>query len=122
MRFPKEELFYINMTLTVWCFVVSARKRPAPEFSRHTVIAPHIYHGREKREITSTRDEDVSTGLQRICVLLGCPEHWNTRRVQKETELLNSAPTSKESALRLLSAPSVRFDNKLPFVPFRYEH
>lgn len=77
MRFLKKELFPIKVTLTLWCSVVSARKRPAPEFSRHTVIKPHIYHGREKREITSTRDEDVSTGLQRIYVLLGCPEHWN---------------------------------------------
>jgi hypothetical protein len=33
----------------------------------------------------------------------------HTRRVQKKTEFFNSAPTSIESALRLLSAPSVRF-------------
>jgi hypothetical protein len=32
-----------------------------------------------------------------------------TRRVQKRPNFLNSAPTSKEGALRILSASSVRF-------------
>ena len=38
---------------------------------------------------------------------------------KKRPNFLNSVPTSTESALRLLSAG---FDNKLLFVPFRYEH
>jgi hypothetical protein len=42
--------------------------------------------------------------------------------LKKRPNFLNSAPTSTESALRLLSAPSVSFDNKLPFFPYRYEH
>jgi hypothetical protein len=45
------------------------------------------------------------------------------RGVFKKREiLLNISPTSTESGLGLLSAPSVRFKNKLQFIPFSYEH
>ncbi|XP_050304497.1 disintegrin and metalloproteinase domain-containing protein 12-like [Anthonomus grandis grandis] len=30
---------------------------PASDFSRHTLVKPKIYHGREKRQITSTKEE-----------------------------------------------------------------
>ncbi|KAJ8973102.1 hypothetical protein NQ317_008194 [Molorchus minor] len=29
---------------------------PAPDFSRHTLVKPKIYHGREKRQISSTKE------------------------------------------------------------------
>jgi hypothetical protein len=51
---------------TLPCSVVAARRGPAPEFSRHTVIKPRIYHGREKREIASTREKDVSIALKKV--------------------------------------------------------
>jgi hypothetical protein len=41
---------------------------------------------------------------------------------KKRPNFLNRAPTSKDSALRLLIAHSISFDKKLPFVPLRYEH
>jgi hypothetical protein len=37
---------------------------------------------------------------------------------KKRPNFLNSSPTRTEGALRL----AARFDNKLPFAPFRYEH
>jgi hypothetical protein len=46
----------------------------------------------------------------------------NLRVFKKRPNFLNISPTSKEGALRLLSAPSGIFDNKLPFVPFHYEY
>jgi hypothetical protein len=44
----------------------------------------------------------------------------NLRVFKKRQNFLNSAPTSIEGALGLLSAPCGRFDNKLPFAPFGY--
>jgi len=41
---------------------------------------------------------------------------------KKRLNFLNSTPTNTENVLWLLSAPGIRFDNKLPYVPFRYEH
>jgi hypothetical protein len=41
---------------------------------------------------------------------------------KKRPNFVNSAATGAESALRLLSALAAGFDNKLLFVPFRYEH
>lgn len=35
----------------------SAELHPAPDFGRHTLIKPRIYHGREKRQISTTREE-----------------------------------------------------------------
>jgi hypothetical protein len=46
----------------------------------------------------------------------------NLRVFKKRPNFLNSSPTSTEGALRLLRAPSGKFNNKLPFAPFRYEH
>ena len=37
----------------------AAEQHPAPDFSRHTLIKPKIYHGREKRQISTTREEEV---------------------------------------------------------------
>jgi hypothetical protein len=41
---------------------------------------------------------------------------------KKRPNFVNSAAAGAESELRLLSALAAGFDNKLPFVPFRYEH
>jgi hypothetical protein len=46
----------------------------------------------------------------------------NLRVFKKRQNFLNSAPTITEGALRLLSAPSGRFWQKLPFASFCYEH
>ncbi|XP_022902452.2 disintegrin and metalloproteinase domain-containing protein 12 isoform X1 [Onthophagus taurus] len=36
---------------------ISTEQHPAPDFTRHTLIKPRIYHGREKRQISSTKEE-----------------------------------------------------------------
>jgi len=41
---------------------------------------------------------------------------------KKRPKFLNSMATSKESALWLRAHPVSGFENKLPFVPFCYEH
>jgi hypothetical protein len=46
----------------------------------------------------------------------------NLRVFKKSPNFLNSSPTSKEDAIRLWVHLAAGFDNKLPFVPFRYEH
>ncbi|KAJ8917846.1 hypothetical protein NQ315_010759, partial [Exocentrus adspersus] len=33
-------------------------RHPAADFSRHTLVKPRIYHGREKRQISSTREKN----------------------------------------------------------------
>lgn len=38
--------------------VTKAEPHPAPDFSRHTLVKPRIYHGREKRQISTTKEED----------------------------------------------------------------
>lgn len=38
-------------------FFVTAELHPATDFTRHTIIKPKIYHGREKRQISTTREE-----------------------------------------------------------------
>ena len=43
--------------------------------------------------------------------------HWCKRRVQKKTELFNSAPTSTDGALRLLGAHSSRFWQQTAICP-----
>lgn len=35
---------------------------PSPDFSRHTLVRPRVYHGRTRRQISSTK-ENVSTIL-----------------------------------------------------------
>ncbi|XP_069695269.1 uncharacterized protein Meltrin [Periplaneta americana] len=53
-------VFFVLLRVIKTEYVLSdrlVRKGPAPEFSRHTVIKPRTYHGREKREITSTKEE-----------------------------------------------------------------
>ncbi|XP_017779843.1 PREDICTED: disintegrin and metalloproteinase domain-containing protein 9 isoform X2 [Nicrophorus vespilloides] len=35
-----------------------AGAHPATEFTKHALVKPRIYHGREKRQISSTREED----------------------------------------------------------------
>ncbi|KAF2884513.1 hypothetical protein ILUMI_21658 [Ignelater luminosus] len=37
---------------------VRAELYPAPDFSRYTLIKPRLYHGREKREISTTKSDD----------------------------------------------------------------
>nr|KAF7406620.1 hypothetical protein H0235_014276 [Vespula pensylvanica] len=32
---------------------------PSPEFSRHTLIKPQVYHGRSKRQISTTNENDI---------------------------------------------------------------
>jgi hypothetical protein len=34
-----------------------AERHPARDFSRHTLVKPRIYHGREKRQITTSKEE-----------------------------------------------------------------
>ncbi|XP_018573243.1 disintegrin and metalloproteinase domain-containing protein 12 [Anoplophora glabripennis] len=36
----------------------NAERHPAADFSRHTLVKPKIYHGREKRQISSTKEEN----------------------------------------------------------------
>ncbi|XP_076233751.1 disintegrin and metalloproteinase domain-containing protein meltrin [Calliopsis andreniformis] len=32
---------------------------PSPDFGRHTVVRPRVYHGRTKRQISSTKESDI---------------------------------------------------------------
>ncbi|XP_076630311.1 disintegrin and metalloproteinase domain-containing protein meltrin [Colletes latitarsis] len=39
--------------------VYTETQGPSPDFSRHTVVRPRVYHGRTKRQISSTKENDV---------------------------------------------------------------
>lgn len=48
---------------------------PSPDFSRHTLVRPRVYHGRTRRQISSTK-ENVSTILfSRKEILLYSRQH-----------------------------------------------
>lgn len=47
---------YLKMVLIARSIVTG----PSPDFSRHTLVRPRVYHGRTKRQISSTK-ENVST-------------------------------------------------------------
>lgn len=55
----RQHLIKYNVTvLNVLFFAfLAAELHPAPDFSRHTLIKPRIYHGREKRQISTTKSE-----------------------------------------------------------------
>ncbi|KAK5644416.1 hypothetical protein RI129_005716 [Pyrocoelia pectoralis] len=52
-------LFFVLINYTEFLLpVTKAELHPAPDFSRHTLVKPRIYHGREKRQISTTKEED----------------------------------------------------------------
>ncbi|GJQ69047.1 hypothetical protein Trydic_g15703 [Trypoxylus dichotomus] len=45
-----------------------AEQHPSKDFNRHTLIKPRIYHGREKRQISTTREEGGGGHLHHLTV------------------------------------------------------
>nr|XP_050862590.1 uncharacterized protein LOC127069525 [Vespula vulgaris] len=50
-------LLLILLTIVVAAYTES--QGPSPEFSRHTLIKPQVYHGRSKRQISTTNENDI---------------------------------------------------------------
>lgn len=48
---------------------VTAEIHPAPDFSRHTLIKTRIYHGREKRQIQTTKEGVIRYTINKKVVL-----------------------------------------------------
>nr|CAD7404958.1 unnamed protein product [Timema cristinae] len=47
----------IRLLRTLLTIPRRSRGESAPEFSRHTLVKPRMYHGREKREISTTQEQ-----------------------------------------------------------------
>ncbi|XP_044269325.1 disintegrin and metalloproteinase domain-containing protein 12 [Tribolium madens] len=45
-------------------------QHPARDFSRHTLVKPRIYHGREKRQISTSKDENGPYHLDHLTISL----------------------------------------------------
>lgn len=74
---------YVAIKTFEWQFLFislfAGSHQPSPEFRRHTIVKPRFYHGREKREISTTRlevrfytctilgTERFSSGRQPVC-------------------------------------------------------
>lgn len=46
-----------NLFLFFFCIFAAELHPAATDFGRHTLIKPRIYHGREKRQISTTKEE-----------------------------------------------------------------
>ncbi|XP_043499071.1 uncharacterized protein LOC122522245 isoform X2 [Polistes fuscatus] len=63
--FPSVSMVRCKSVLLLFIFLIIAvaaytdSQGPSPEFSRHTIIKPRVYHGRTKRQISSTKENDI---------------------------------------------------------------
>ncbi|KAG8328342.1 hypothetical protein J6590_001002 [Homalodisca vitripennis] len=70
--------------------LAAAGLTPAPEFSRQAVTKPRVYHGREKRHITSTRADEFEFTVDTLdavdadhtLVPTPCPRPWGCGSVR----------------------------------------
>lgn len=53
------KLVLVLVLLAILPDVYTESHGPSPDFSRHTVVRPRIYHGRTKRQISSTKESDI---------------------------------------------------------------
>ncbi|XP_029040896.2 disintegrin and metalloproteinase domain-containing protein 19 [Osmia bicornis bicornis] len=53
------KLVLILVLLAILPDVYTESHGPSPDFSRHTLIRPRVYHGRTKRQISSSKENDV---------------------------------------------------------------
>lgn len=55
----KSVLVWVLLVITTLPAVLSQNQGPSTDFSRHQIIRPKIYHARHKREISSTKENDI---------------------------------------------------------------
>lgn len=53
------KLVLVLVLLAILPDVHTENHGPSPDFSRHTLVRPRIYHGRTRRQISSTKENDV---------------------------------------------------------------
>ncbi|CAK9824753.1 Disintegrin and metalloproteinase domain-containing protein 12 [Anthophora retusa] len=53
------KLVLILVLLAILPNVYTESHGPSPDFSRHTLVRPRVYHGRSKRQISSTKENDI---------------------------------------------------------------
>nr|XP_003701399.1 PREDICTED: disintegrin and metalloproteinase domain-containing protein 12 [Megachile rotundata] len=53
------KLVLVLVLLAILPDVYTESHGPSPDFSRHTLVRPRIYHGRTKRQISSTKESDI---------------------------------------------------------------
>ena len=53
------KLVLVLVLLAVLPDVYTESHGPSPDFSRHTLVRPRVYHGRTRRHISSTKENDV---------------------------------------------------------------
>ncbi|KOC59227.1 Disintegrin and metalloproteinase domain-containing protein 12 [Habropoda laboriosa] len=53
------KLVLVLVLLAILPDVYTESHGPSPDFSRHTLVRPRVYHGRSKRQISSTKENDI---------------------------------------------------------------
>ncbi|XP_054006349.1 uncharacterized protein LOC128891135 isoform X1 [Hylaeus anthracinus] len=53
------KLVLVLVLVTILPDVYTESQGPSPDFSRHALVRPRVYHGRTKRQISSTKENDI---------------------------------------------------------------
>ncbi|KAK2583790.1 hypothetical protein KPH14_009691 [Odynerus spinipes] len=59
IRVQCKSVLLLLILLTIVVATYAENQGPSPEFSRHTLVKPQVYHGRSKRQITTTKENDI---------------------------------------------------------------
>ncbi|XP_035723048.1 uncharacterized protein LOC118442022 [Vespa mandarinia] len=54
-----KSVLFLLILLTIVVAAYTESQGPSPEFSRHTLIKPQVYHGRTKRQLSTTNENDI---------------------------------------------------------------
>ncbi|KAE8750896.1 hypothetical protein FOCC_FOCC002324 [Frankliniella occidentalis] len=97
---------YLLMTLFFWLLTGSAH--PAPDFRTHTIIKPTYYHVRDKREISTTREETGNKHLHDLLIELnlGGEEHILELKLNRELLTGNYFQKHQENGTNKIHRPT----------------
>lgn len=84
------------------------RLHPSSDFRRHTIVKPRFYHGREKREISTTRPETGKEHLHDLKIEINIAGKQQVLELQLNRELLtgNYFQRHQENGMHKIHRPS----------------